>query len=215
MAKKRFSTSSEREDKIRRRNSIIVGLILIGLMGFSVLSYSFYGNDSTNTDIKYNGYTLKSESVNGVTVLTTTVDKTKFFFYSAPTIANKFKNIEFETAYSFAPTIVFTKDPLSLNETSYSDEQYYNYLYNDVNVYSGKKVILAVTKEDLLNDFPIITCADASPTRIVVVLNNSVSSLNSNLATVDSNCFRADASYLDILSFRDYVLYNNLGVKNG
>jgi len=214
MVKKRFSTSSEREDKVRRRNSVIVGLVLIGLMGFMVLPYSFYGNDITSTDIEYNGYTLKSESVNGVTVLTTTVNKTKFFFYSAPTIANKFKNTRFETAYSLAPSIVFTKDPLNLNETSYSDEQYYSYLYNDVNVYSGKKVILAVTKEDLLNDFPIITCADASPTRLVILLNNSVSSLNSSLVTLSDNCFRADASYLDILSFRDYILYNNLEVKN-
>jgi len=212
MAKKKFSTVSSKEDKIRRRNSIIIGLLLIGLMILSVVSY--YEPDTTSTDINYNGYTLKSEQINGVTVLTTTVDKTEFFFYSSPLIANKFKNSEFETAYSLAPTIVFTKAPLGLNETSFSDEQYYNYLYNDINVYSGKKVMLASTKEDLLNDFPIITCADTSSNRIVILLNNSVGSLNSGLVTISDNCFRADASYTDILSFRDYILYNNLEVKN-
>lgn len=219
MKKKRFRSEVDSGEKLRRRNSIIIGVVLIALMGFSVLSYSFYGtggsSDSSNTDIKYNGHTLKTESTNGVTVLTTNWNGTKIFFYSAPLYASAFMNKDFEAVYPYIPTIAFTKPPLGVNDTNFADEQYYNYMFNDIQGFSGKKIIVASTRTDLLNDLPVLTCSDASPNRLVIVLNNTNVSgtVDSGLETINSYCFRADATGLDILSLRDYILYTGLGVK--
>ncbi len=52
-------TSKQDEEKRRKKNQIIVGLVLVFLMLFSVIGYSFGGDSGTSATVpieKYNGY---------------------------------------------------------------------------------------------------------------------------------------------------------------
>ncbi len=214
--KRSFKSSVELADRRRKRNSIIIGLLLIFLMLFSLISYSFY-DSSTDTDIVHNGYTLRTQTIEGVNVLTTKYNGEDIFFYSAPLIAYTFKNEEFEKVYNSSSTLIFTRDPPELNNSYYQDEVYYSALFNHVSGFTEKRVIIASTKENIYDDLPILTCEDATENRLVIYLNNiNTSEYNSSkkLITMSDYCFGASATGSSILSLRDYILYAHLGIKN-
>ena len=115
-------TSKQDEEKKSRRNQIIVGIVLVVLMLFSILGYSFGTNSGTNTSqiIKYNGY----EFTNSGGLWNLNIGGTIFSFVSHPKDAYKTdSSLKSLTSYYGKPLYLYS-------ESQDAESEIYRNLYS-------------------------------------------------------------------------------------
>ena len=100
--------SKDTEEKRRKRNGWIIGIILIAVMLFSVLGYSFgSGDENSSTKINYNGFEFLKQ--NDFWVLEK--DSSYFIFTYNPEQVEKINsNLKPLESYKGKPLYIFSED---------------------------------------------------------------------------------------------------------
>ena len=177
-------TSKEDEAKKTRRNQIVVGIVLVVLMLFSILGYSFGSNPSTSTSqtVEYNGYNFTSSG--GLWSLS--VGETAFGFASHPKNAYKTtSSLKSLTNYYGKPLYIYS-------ESADAESEIYRNLYG------------VSDRVDSVNDTAAKTCAD----NFIIIREKSVARISQ-----DGGCVFMDGPSDDLIKITDGFLLKIIGVN--
>lgn len=102
--------SKKDTEKKKRRNQLIVGLVLVAVMLFSVLGYGFQSQDndsSTQKNVEYNGFTFIP---NGMGYYSLQIGNAQFLFKNTPKDINKTNsNLNLVSNYANKPLYVYSE----------------------------------------------------------------------------------------------------------
>ncbi len=188
---KKILSKSEQEKK-RKRNSIIIGLILMIVMFgsvFGVVVGSFGQNFSKKNKTEYNGYEFLNE--NGLWKVS--IGEINFIFKYFPTetkdITNILKNVN---NYYNKPLYVSSEDLDSEIE-----------VYRNLQQIASRIQSACFSKEECEGDFPIKTCSDN-----FIIIEEGIE----EIIQVE-NCVYIKGEKQELSKLTDSFLYNILGVK--
>jgi len=138
------------KEKSNRTNQIILGIILVGMMFFSVVGYSFQGETGGNTNkIIYNGF----EFINQNEYWFLEMGNYQFSFKFNPNQVGRIDSeLKYLNSYSGKPLYISSEN----NEAS--SEIYRNLFYNNGIVQRMQSACL--TAEECKDNSPIKTCSD-------------------------------------------------------
>lgn len=219
MAKQRLSALQKAEQK-RKRNTIIIGVLLVFLMISSVLGYVYSPNQENPADVlQYNDYKFRVQvTEDGQSqVVVTKINGQDVFFYNLPyQLEGREFPQEFKDALVKANTIQFTTEPLGLDEAATQDRLLMQLLVNHFNAFSGKQGTQGVLEKSIYEERPLITCEDSASFSPVILLSYKNASALPKVSTVEgySSCFMLEAQGIGILEARDYMIYYMNGVLN-
>lgn len=186
-------TSKHVHDKRRRRNNIILGGILIGLMFFSTLGYAFQGFlGDTNTSgdqnvFEFNGFQFTEQ--NGFLVLDYYGDN--LIFRYSPEEINGLE-LDFNSAdYSGKKVYIYSEHVIAESEIK----------TNLINI--AESVENACPENGNCVGFPVKTCEDNF---IIIKISEE------NKITTDRNCIFIEGKEGDLTEISDIFLYKTLGV---
>src|SRR3989344_7336307 len=174
--------SKEEKEKKQRRNSMIIGIILIAIMIFSTAGYAFFGRENKNTNqIEYN--------------------KIKFYLLDDGWWHFSLNNEEYATAYN-PKNVENISFFLTLNSYSYENKPlYFSYDseregMNEISRNIGKfaERIQYACMENCTEDYPIKDCKE----NIIIIkeANESLIKQEDNCVYIFSNDLRAEAAFI-------------------
>jgi len=188
---KRILSKSEQEKK-RKRNSIIIGVILMVVMFgsvFGVVVGSFGKNSSKKNKVEYGGYEFLNE--NGLWKVS--IGEINFIFRYFPTQTNNMttnlKNID---NYYNKPLYISSEDLESEAE-----------VYRNLQQISSRIQSACFNNETCEGDFPIKTCAD----------NFIIIKAGTEEITQVENCVYIKGEKQELSKLTDSFLYDILGIK--
>ena len=199
---RRIISKSEHEKK-RKRNLLVIGIILIFVMFGSVFGMivgSFGQNSSGKNKIKYGEY----EFINENNFWKTSIGELEFVFQYFPTqtrnITTPLKNIN---NYYNKPLYVSSEDVNSEIE-----------IYRNLQQISSRIQPACFSKENCTGDFPIKTCSDNFIIIEISEINETISEQNKKEEiTQVENCVYIKGEKQKLLELTDSFLYNILGIK--
>jgi hypothetical protein len=201
-----------RKERRMRRNNIIIGLILLFVMVFSMLGVYVNRADQQTNGMSYNGYNFKIENVQGGQMASTDVNGQKYYFYTLPVDAKRIiENLTGINEMGRATKIIFTNEPLGLNNQASSEQIYFDKLVLDMQTTSGKQIVSGLSAPDEFLDKQVYSCANASDSSVVVMFKKGIYQ-NINITEISNNCFEVKSDTSNILAFRDYLMYKSLGI---
>ena len=202
-----------REEKRRKRNSLIMGSILVFLMVFSLAAYGISQNNESANSFEYNGFKFQAENVQGGVLLFTNINGQKIGFYTDPLASQNVADSDFAgLSLRRVSSVVFSKEPVSGFDVAYN-QVYYDAMIFDFQRFSQKNVLMGVTKEEVFNPVPVYTCEDATLTTMVFILSQGPFEVETpEIVKLDENCYGVRADMYQIFIVRDYLLYKLLGV---
>ncbi|MCF7866712.1 hypothetical protein K9L67_04780 [Candidatus Woesearchaeota archaeon] len=219
---KRLS-SSEKAERRKRRNSLLIGFILIFLMVFGTLG-AFYGGGSTASadstpGFEYENYKFDIQTdQNGNSFYITDINDVQMPFYSTP-YQVKALNVSgsFWQRFYVSPNIVFTSPALPKEGTIPVYQQYLDLVASDIRGSTGKNVLRGFLQKDFFNEGSVFTCDNADNSSVVIVYKGEPDELlGAGIYESDkANCYDLIASAADLILLRDYVVYVNWGILNG
>ena len=184
--------SKSEQEKKRKRNSIIIGVILMIVMFgsvFGIVVGSLGQNSSGKTKIEYNEYKFFNE--NGAWKVS--IGEINFIFRYFPTetknITNILKNVN---NYYNKPLYVFSEDSNAEIE-----------IYRNLQQIASRIQPACISKEDCSGDFPIKTCSDN-----FIIIKNGTEEI-----TQVENCVYIKGEKQELSKLTDSFLYKILGVK--
>jgi hypothetical protein len=210
MAKKRYIRQGKNKQK---RNSIIVGVLLVFLMIFSVVGFAIQGSTNSGGAFDYNGFDFNIQRTQTNTIYTTQVNGVEIGFYNDPFFieSQSFSPELFEKLLN-AQTITFTSNPLSDASLEGVDLRLYNIMIRDVELFSTKNIIKGYTSSDPFDPLPVRNCDDSSSSNVVFVSNFGLTN-NSELVTlIDEYCYAVNGINFDFIVLRDYIIYGTRGI---
>ncbi len=185
------------KDRIRRRNQIIVGSILIFIMFFSALGYSFQGKSSSSEgEISYNGYKFVK---NGNYWFTTIGD----------------------TGFAFSYNPIETQNVLFSAEMPSLDNYYWNplYIFSDskeaeIEIYSNLGQFVQRVQQACLESFSNDERCKNLPVKNCE--NNFIIMRHSNATKIerDKNCIFIYSDEENLTKATDAFLFKVLGVTS-
>jgi hypothetical protein len=206
-----MDSRSKKQERKARRNVIIAGLIMIFLMVFSMLAV--YVSNQENNALKYGNTTFNIEQVQGSQMYSTKLNGQKYYFYTLPDAATAaIGDLTGIDRISTATTLIFTENPLGIDAQASSEQITFYGVAKDLSMTAGKTILAGITKEDSLSTQKVFTCDNATTNMPVLMLNESVYSVNINVTEIKPNCFEINAGGMDLLIMRDYILYRSLGI---
>lgn len=188
-------TSKKEEQKKAKRNQLIIGVALVGLMVLSVFGIiaNSFGKEEESDEVNYNGYLF--EESNGFYILTLGQDQ--FYFKSNPL---ELKDLEYESNYSKLITN-YVSFPLYLDS---KDQLSYSELYQNLISYVQKIQPACLNEEDCANqDYPIKTCQDS-----LIIIRESE---NNNIYQ-EENCIFIEGKKEDLIKLTDKFLFKIIGI---
>ncbi|MGV8169167.1 MAG: hypothetical protein ACP5N3_03870 [Candidatus Nanoarchaeia archaeon] len=204
-------SESLRRERRRKRNVIIIGLVMVFLMVFSMLAVIVNNPDAQN-DLTYNGYEFTVKDMDGGQVVVTKVNGQEYFFYTLPQDALRMmENATGVQELVSANTLIFAKEPLGLGVQATSEQLYYNLLIYDLKSYSGKSVLSGISEKEDFSSEKVYDCGYASASSTVVLMKRGTFA-SLNMTKVEPYCFEFRSSGGDVLVLRDYLLYKSLGI---
>jgi len=214
-----------RENRKKRRNSIIMGAVLIFLMTFGILGYSFNSKSnahSNGADISnnfdYNGFSfniIPIKDTNNV-VYSTTIGSRQLVFYNDPRdVQGIYVAPDFQEALKNTTKFVLTSEPIAIDAQINNNQVYFDHFVKDLQSGSGKVVERASLSEGALQEYPLVTCDSASVDNPVIIMDSEVDEPGQVGIFNEDNkyCFRAIAEDLDIIKLRDRLLYLTNGIQ--
>lgn len=188
---KKLISKSEYE-KRRKRNSMIIGIILIIVMFgsvFGIIVGSFGQDSAKKNKVEYGGYKFFNE--NGLWKVS--VGEINFILQYFPTetknITASLKNVN---NYYNKPLYVYSEDSNSEIE-----------IYRNLQQIAARIQPACFSKEKCEGDFPIKTCSDN-----FIIIENGTEEI-----TQIENCVYIKGEKSELLKLTDSFLYNILGIK--
>ncbi len=207
---------SKREQR-RKRNNLIVSLLMIFLMVFSIIAISVIDSSPTS-GFEYNGFEFNEKVVfddvlffDDILKYYTVINGEEVQFFFPPGRTSQVNVSEENLSYlGFADVIYFTRNPL--NETDFNvNAVFFEYLTIEYNRFSFKAVGQGLTRHTLFeSDVPIIGCDDASSNSLVFYLSEEPG--QPSIVEVEPFCFKIQGNGEDLLFVSDYLLYKTHGV---
>ena len=185
-------TSKHDEHKKRRRNQIIVGLVLVFLMLFSIIGYSFGSNPTSGTTptIKYNGYEFTTAG--GYWNLN--IGGTLFSFITHPKDAYKVElELESLTSYYNKPLYLYSENVGAENE-----------IYTNLYSISQGVIYACPEGESCEENVPLKTCEDNF---IMIREKDEV------MVSQENGCVFIEGSAEDLANIADGFLLRIMGVN--
>ena len=185
-------TSEKDLEKKRKRNQLIVGLVLIGVMVFGTLGYAFQGNEkeSDTNKISYNGF----EFVNQNNFWVTKIGESEFIFKYNPNQVDKIEG-KFETIdnYYQKPLYIYSEN----------DEASLEIIRNTNSVV--QRIQKACFEEkDCNNNLPLKTCED----NLIIIKLGTTSKIEQK-----NNCVFIEGSKEELTKLSDGFLFKILGIN--
>src|SRR3989344_8601257 len=184
--------SKSEQEKKRKRNSIIIGVILMIVMFgsvFGVVVGSFGKNSSGKNKMEYNGYEFFNE--NGLWKVS--AGEINFIFTYFPTetknITNILKNVN---NYYNQPLYVYSKNAESKTE-----------IYRNLQQIALRIQSACFNNETCEGDFPIKTCSDN-----FIIIEEGIEEI-----TQIENCVYITGENSELLKLTDSFLYKIFGIK--
>ena len=189
--------SQESKSKKQRRNQLIIGIILIGLMLVSVGGYAFYGQASDSSGlqkIKYNGYEFNLQNEYWVLKL----GGYTFGFSNRPDSTNYSSEgfLNGLDSYSGKPLYIDSTN----NEASYQISMNLDQVVQRIQPACVENSSCVKDSPEL----PIKTCDD----NLLIIMESNFSSIRQ-----ENNCVYIEGNNEEILSLVDEFLYKIIGVK--
>jgi hypothetical protein len=188
--------SKEAEEKKRRKNQLIIGIILIAVMIFSVLGYSlssFGNNNSSGSVVNYNGFKFTQTS----NFWNVNVGSYAFSFAYNPTQTEKINSaLNLLNSYSGKPLYISSEN----NEAEI--EIYKNLFYQNQIVQRIQEACLQGEKCN--GDYPKKTCQDN-----FIIIKES----NSSEIKQQNNCVFIEGNKGNLTKLSDSFLFKISGVQ--
>jgi hypothetical protein len=191
MEVKKIVTKADSEKK-RRRNQIIIGGILIFVMFFSVLGYTFGDNSNGNAKkIVYNGYEFVYE--NGF--WKASIGNFVFFFtYNPEEVWKSDANLNLLNKYS--------GKPLYISSDSIDAE---SELYRNIDQIILRRQYACLQGENCTDSgLPVKTCED----NFIIIKESNVSSIRQ-----DNNCVFIESPFENLTATTDEFLFKIIGIE--
>ncbi len=185
-------TSKYREEKKKKRNGLIIGLALMGLMLLSILGYSFQGKDDSVKKVNYNGFKFTEQ--NGYWF--TNIENFQFVFRYNPKQTEKIgSGLNPLDNYSGKPLYIYSKnDEAEL-------EIYRNLFYQNQIILRMQSACLE--GEDCIDDLPIKTCED----NFIIIKEGDEDKI-----TQKDNCVFIEGEQ-DLTKLTDEFLFEIIGIQ--
>lgn len=181
---KRIETLEDKEKK-DKRNKTIIGVILVGLMMFSVAGYAFFGSDTEKAEkVKFGDLTFYKQAE----FWKTDIAGRSFYFHYLPNETIKSSITKTLNDYG-GKSVYFTKSGEAEQEIM-------------ANIQAFTKISFACLDENCTENWPIKNC-----TSNLIIIEES----NKDVITQQENCVFISAN--DTLKGADTFLYRILGIK--
>jgi len=187
-------TSKYKEEKKRKRNGIIIGLILVGIMVLSILGYSFLGEEKNNNTEKIIYNNFEFENVNGF--WTTKINGIPFAFKYNPTQIN-------ETESNLTSLDYYNKPLYISSENKEAESEIYRNLFYQ-NQIVQRMQYACLEGEVCEGDFPVKTCEDN-----FVIIKEA----NESKIIQKDNCVFIEGKQEDLTKISDEFLYRIFGIR--
>ena len=186
--------SRHEENRRKRKNQFIVGFILIFIMFFSVVGYSFGGRTPANDDsskINYNGFKFVNQ--NGLWVLD--IDGFNFVFrYNPEQVEKIYSLVDSLDKYHQKPLYIYSENPEAEAE-----------IYVNLGQVALRTQTACLDGEECENEnLPIKTCED----NFIIIKEG-----NSSEITQEENCVFIQAPSYSLTKLTDEFLFNVLGIR--
>ena len=216
-------SSAEKAERRKRRNSLIIGLVLIVLMIFGTLG-AFYGGGGTISADSTPGFEFEGQQFDiqtdqsGNSFYVTEISGSQVAFYSTPYEVRALDIDDlFWQDYFASGTIIFTSEPLPEEGSIPMFQQYLNLVTGDLSASISKNFVRGYLEKDFFNEGSVYTCDDAGDGSLVLVYRGEPN--NSTLAGIypsnTEKCYDLVATPANLILLRDYVVYVNWGVLSG
>jgi hypothetical protein len=186
-------TSQYKKDKKKKRNGIIVGILLIGVMFFGIFGYSFQGGDKEEeiNKLDYNGFKF--------------IEQNGYWF-------TNIGNLQFAFKYNPQQTENINPELNDLNNY-YNKPLYISSNNNEAeleiyrNLFSPNKIVQRMQYaclEECEEDLPVKACDD----NFIIIREGEV-----NKITQEENCVFIEGNQEDLTKLTDEFLFNILGIQ--
>lgn len=183
--------SKHAEGKKTRRNQLIVGLVLIFIMFFSVVGYSFTGKTVENSGkINYNGYEFAEQ--NGFWVLN--IGNLFFFKYNPEQVEKSYALVN--------PLSNYYQKPLYISSENQEAERE---IYVNLRQVALRIQSACLEGEECRGEnLPVKTCRD----NFIIIREDNSSYINQ-----DENCVFIQAPQENLTKLTDEFLFKTLGIN--
>jgi len=188
-------TSKYKEDKKKKRNGIIVGVILIGVMFLGIFGYSFQGKNDEEDNAKkinYNGFEFVEQ--NGFWF--TNIGNSQFVFrYNPQQVEEITSELKYLDNYYGKPLYI------SSENSEAELEIYRNLFYQNQIV---QRMQSACLEEACDGNLPVKTCED----NFIIIKEN-----NTNEIIQEENCVFIKGRQENLTKITDEFLFKILGIR--
>jgi hypothetical protein len=196
--KMRRIVSKQIEERKRKRGRLIAGIVMVAVMFFSVVGYSFMGRDgeSNGEGLKLTYNNLEFIKENGLWI--TTLGNFKFSFRYSPTEVDKVSSLlNLLNTYSGKPLYFSANGP----EAEIARNLFYQ------NQIAQRVQYACIEGEKCVNtDYPMKTCQDN-----FFIIKESDS--NSTKVEQRQNCVFIEGKKEDLIKLTDSVLFKIIGIQ--
>ncbi len=189
--------SKEDEERKKRRNQIIIGVILVGVMLFSTLGFALNSNPTDNSDsvkgrkVNYNGYEFTLLD-NGLWYLN--IGNSEFVF--------KYNPNEVERVPGFIKSLnAYSGLPLYISSESLEAEQE---IYINLDNVILRRQYACINENNCKEGFPIKTCSD----NFIIIEESNVTEISQN-----NSCVFIKAPKTELVKVTDEFLFKTIGVE--
>lgn len=199
----------ENKEEKRKRNVILIGIIMIGLMVFSTVGYAFFEGTTTESQkTKYKDYVFTTTGENWQTKVKISGSETTInSFYLPQDVENISMNGTLLLSDFEGKTIYF------ITNNTNSERNVVSKIYTDFEGYFTRSQLACSLENEnttFCSNLPIKHCDDTSQEIMVVKINEIVNST----ASIDykSNCLTISGSSGDLLRTADRILFEAYGI---
>ncbi len=201
---------AERAERKRKRRNLVMGLVLVGIMLFSIIAFATFdqGFGSGNI-IEFNGYEFTARQVQGGVLLFADIQGREIGFYADPweTTTHIVVDQEIRVVLGDAGTIVFASKPVTLAGQVGIDQAFQELLIRDLQLFSGKSILRAQTEQDVFMDYPLLDCSNASSSTPIIITGEPLQDEKA-ITSIEGYdyCFNLNSQGQDIILLRDYLI---------
>jgi hypothetical protein len=208
---------SAKQEKKRKRNNAIIGLVLAFLMVFSILAITLDGSGSGNS-VVFNDVEFRQKIVfdpifmQDIYKFYSGMDGGEVQFFFSP-FESSSMNVTSDNLsdLEFASTILFSRNPMDEEFEFDANLLFFDVLVSEFNKYSFKPVGYGLTSHTVFEyERGIIDCDSASRFTPVFILSEVVGS--QSITEISPYCFEIVGNGENLLRVSDYLLLKVHGV---
>lgn len=192
-------TSREKHEKKSRRNQLIIGIVLIGIMISGTVGYSFLSKNASDTEynkISYNGFEF--------------IEKEGFWYVQIEDSLFLFRFNPRQTEIDNMNTSIIKKIDGYYNKPLYIYSEYIDAeyeIYRNMNDFVQRIQMACLNKKECADEsYPIKTCEDN-----FIIISESDSEIPSIIQ--EDNCIFIRGKNEELTKLSDEFLFKILGIK--